>query len=92
MPPRTSSKPTPGSAVEAMSDVEQAQLLIELLARHPSMGEEAEGLARARLGTVDPEEVAGEVAWAFDDLVFEDIGGRAGYQPGRGYVHPTEAA
>jgi hypothetical protein len=75
-----------------MTEAEHARVLNELCARHPEIRGEAEELARADLAAIAAEEVAGEVAWVLEDLQWEDIAGRLGYQPGRGYVHPNEAA
>lgn len=90
--PAKANRKAPTSALAAMTEAEQAGMLNELLARHPEIGDEAEELARAQLASIAAEEVAAEVAWTIEDLQWEDIGGRAGYQRGRGYMHPGEAA
>jgi hypothetical protein len=66
--------------------------LDDLLRSRPDLADAAEALARARLEITDTEVLAADVAWAVEELVWEDIGGRIGYQPRRGYVHPNEAA
>jgi hypothetical protein len=80
------------SALGVMTQAEQAQVLAELLARHPDLRQDAEELAQAQLASVTAEDVAGEVAWTLGSLHWESIGARVGYQSGRGYVHPNEAA
>jgi hypothetical protein len=52
----------------------------------------ADELAQARLSTEDRMVVAGDVADALQGLDIDELNGRAGPQPGRGYVHPGEAA
>ncbi|MEW6475242.1 MAG: hypothetical protein AB1679_23545 [Actinomycetota bacterium] len=67
-------------------------MLALLLAERPELRGDAERLAARYLEEVSPEAVAEEVVWALENLSINDLAGRAGRQPGRGYVHENEAA
>lgn len=71
---------------------EKGVVLDELLSRNPDLLETAEEAARRLLATVDPDAVADDVASALMAHSHEEIGDRAGYHPGQGYVEPTQAA
>ncbi len=80
------------SALDALSAAEKAAVLDELLTDRPDLREPAETYAAAHLSTEDRSAVAGDVEDALLGLDIEELNGRAGPQPGRGYVHPSEAA
>ncbi len=80
------------SALDALSAVEKAIVLDELLAARAELRERADALAAQLLSYEDRTVVAGDVADALQGLGIEELNTRAGYQPGRGYVHPAEAA
>jgi hypothetical protein len=71
---------------------ERGEVLAALLAAHPDLADEAERLATGLLASPSLEEIASEVEWELTQLSLEDLAGRAGRVPGRGYVHETEAA
>jgi hypothetical protein len=81
------------SALAALAAGEKATVLDELLATRP---EDLRGLAEtcaARLmSNEDRSAVARDVAHVLRGLDIEELNGHAGYRPGRGYVHPAEAA
>jgi hypothetical protein len=74
------------SALDALSAAEKAAVLDELLAARPDLRQPAEAYA-AQVMTV-----ADDVEDALQGLGIEELNTRAGYRPGRGYVHPAEAA
>jgi hypothetical protein len=78
--------------LDSLGAAEQAALLEELLAIHPDLVAEAERRAGAMLETASRSDTAAEVVDALQALELEDMAVRAGYQPGRGYVHEVEAA
>jgi hypothetical protein len=78
--------------VSALSPSEKGAVLDELLSRNPALLEAAEEAARRLLATVDPGAVADDVESALMSHSHEEIGDRAGYHPGEGYVEPTQAA
>jgi hypothetical protein len=80
------------SALTALTLGEKGELLDQLLTARPELREQAEALAQGRLTEEDRDAVAADVAWAMSFHDIEELNGRAGYQPGRGYVHPGEAA
>lgn len=82
----------PASALVSLSANEKATLLDGLLAARPDLRELAETHAARLLRTEDRTAVAGHVADALRDLDIEELDGRAGHRPHRGYVHPVEAA
>lgn len=84
--------PARRSALNALSAAEKGELLDALLAARPALREEAEDLAIRRLSRVDPASVADDVESNLRSADIYELNGRAGYQPGIGYVHPVEAA
>lgn len=80
------------SALSALSPGEKATVLDELLTARPDLREFAEAQATRLLSTEDRAAIADGVAGALRGLDIEELNGRAGYRPGRGYVHETEAA
>ena len=84
------SVPTP--ALNRLTVAENRELLDALLDAQPALRELAEQLAVQQLSTVGPAAVADDVALDLCSADIEDLNGRAGHQPGIGYVHPVEAA
>jgi hypothetical protein len=80
------------TVLDSLGAAEQAALLEELLATYPDLVAEAERRAGAMLETASRSDTAAEVVDALQALELEDMAVRAGYQPGRGYVHEVEAA
>lgn len=80
------------SAFDELDAVERAAVLADLLAERPDLHDDVERLAAAHLGTNSADGVAGDLEWALMDIPLEDLAARAGRQPGRGYVHETDAA
>jgi hypothetical protein len=80
------------SALAALTADEKATVFDELLAIRPDLRELAETHAARRLSSADRFAVAEAVEYALLSRDFTELGGRAGYQPGQGYVHPVEAA
>ena len=80
------------SALDALSAAEKAAVLDELLAARPDLRELAEAYAAQVMTGADRSAVADDVADALQGLDIEELNTRAGYRPGRGYVHPAEAA
>ncbi len=80
------------SVLAALTEAERAALLDDLLAAHPELAGDAERLAARRLAATDRDAVAEEVGWSLGSLDLDQLSGRAGYHPGRGYVEATEAA
>lgn len=64
----------------------------ELLAARPELREQVEVMARERLVDEDRAGVADDVESALRCRDIDELSGRAGYQPGRGYVDAGEAA
>jgi hypothetical protein len=81
-------KPT---LLDELQPGEAAVVLRRLLAGHPELLPEAEGISRSALGEVSFESVAGEVEDAIRQLNYDDLNGRAG-RHSWGYTEPTEAA
>ncbi|MGH3751661.1 MAG: hypothetical protein ACRDRP_03020 [Pseudonocardiaceae bacterium] len=82
----------PASALAALSANEKAAVLDELLAARPDLRQLAETHAAQLMSAEDRTAVADDVAGALRSLDIKELNGRAGYQRGRGYVHPVEAA
>jgi hypothetical protein len=80
------------SALDALSAAEKASVLDELLAARPDLRESAEAYAVQVMTDTDRSAVADEVEGALKGLDIEELNTRAGYRPGRGYVHGAEAA
>ena len=80
------------SALDTLSAAEKATVLDELLAARPDLREPAEAYAAQAMTNTDRSAVAGDVEDSLQGLGIEELNIRAGYRPGRGYVHPAEAA
>jgi hypothetical protein len=80
------------SALDALSAAEKAAVLDELLAARPDLHQPADAYAAQLLTGADRSAVADDVEDALQGLGIEELNTRAGYRPGRGYVHPAEAA
>ncbi len=79
------------SALDTLSAAEKAAVLDELLAARPDLREPAEACAARVLTGADRPAVAGDVEDSLQGLGIQELNIRAGYRPGRGYVHPAEA-
>jgi hypothetical protein len=82
----------PTSALAALTAPEKAVVLDDLLAGRPDLRQLAEARAARLLSSEDRSAVAAAVGNALLSRDIVELNGRAGYQPGRGYVHPGEAA
>ena len=80
------------SALDTLSAAEKATVLDELLAARPDLREPAEAYAVQLLTDADRSAVADDVEDALQGRDIEELNTRAGHRPGRGYVHPAEAA
>ena len=80
------------SALDSLTAAEKGDLLDRLLAARPELREQAEADALGRMSVEDQDAVALDVESALCGLDIEELNGRAGYRPGVGYVHPSEAA
>jgi len=80
------------SALDALSAVEKAAVLDELLTTRPDLREPAETHAARLMKDAERSAVADDVAAALKWLDIGELNTRAGYQPGFGYVNPAEAA
>jgi len=80
------------SALDALSATEKAAVLDELLAARPDLRQSAEAYAAQVMSGADRAAVADDVEDALQGLGIEELNTRAGYRPGRGYIHPAEAA
>lgn len=76
----------------ALSFDEKGLVLDALLRLNPDLLAAAEEEAGRLLMAVDPDAVADDVEAALMSHSHEEIGDRAGYHPGQGYVEPTQAA
>lgn len=79
------------STLAALSAGEKATVLDEVLAVRPDLRALAETYAARLMSNEDRSAVAGDVEDALQGDI-EELNGHAGYRPGRGYVHPVEAA
>ena len=80
------------SAFNTLSAAEKAAVLDELLAARPDLREPAEAYAVQVMTDTDRSAVADDVEDGLQGLDIEELNTRAGHQPGRGYIHPAEAA
>jgi hypothetical protein len=80
------------SALDALAPHEKAAVLEHLLAAQPELREPAEAFAVSLVSDEDRSAVANDVEDALQSADIDEINGRAGHQPGRGYVDPGEAA
>ena len=67
-------------------------MLEALLKAHPDLLGEAERLAADILDGTTWESVSEDLTYTLRSLPLEALNDRAGYQPGRGYVHECDAA
>jgi hypothetical protein len=79
-------------ALEALSAAEKAAVLDDLLAARPDLREPAEAYAAQVMPDADRVAVADDAGSALQGRDIEELNTRAGHRPGRGYVHPAEAA
>ncbi len=80
------------SLLDTLSAAEKATVLDEVLASRPDLRETAEAYAVQVMADADRSVVADDVEGALQGLDIEELNTRAGHRPGRGYVHPAEAA
>ncbi len=80
------------SALDTLSAAEKATVLDELLAARPDLREPTEAFAIQVMTDADRLAVADDVEDALQGRDIEELNTRAGHRPGRGYVHPAEAA
>ena len=80
------------STLATLSADEKAIVLDQLLADRPDLRKLAETYAVSLLSDEDRSAVADDVEDALQGMDIEELNSRASYQPGRGYVHPGEAA
>ncbi|MDH3683824.1 MAG: hypothetical protein OEV40_28205 [Acidimicrobiia bacterium] len=84
---------TGDSPVLAAATPHEKNIVFErLLVAHPELVEETEDLISALMLSTTADEIANEVANQLGALGIEELAGRAGRVPGRGYVHETDAA
>lgn len=79
------------TVLDHLAPSEHGRVLAALLAARPELRDHVDELARRELSSVDSDAVATEVAEVYLGQSFQEIGDRAGRQPGRGYVHEVEA-
>ena len=77
--------------VSHLNSDERAQVLGELLKRHPELSEEANAIAQDLIDEVSVEAVAEEAACLVTAVGLEEVEGRAGRHDW-GYVEPDQAA
>jgi hypothetical protein len=80
------------SALTALTLTEKGELLDQLLTTQPELREQVEELARLRLTVEDRDTIASDVESALNCHDIFELNSHAGYHPGRGYIHPGEAA
>jgi hypothetical protein len=80
------------SILTSLSLGEKGELLDRLLTIEPQLRAQVEQLAHDRLAAEDRDSVAVRVEDALTGHGIEELSSRAGRQPGRGYVHESEAA
>lgn len=85
-------KKRPTSALKSLRPHESSAVLHALLKAHPDLVTEAEGLAAGLLDGASWAPVGEDVEYALRSLPVEALGDRAGYHPGRGYIHECDAA
>jgi hypothetical protein len=84
--------PRSTSALGALTAAEKGELLDNLLMARPELRVQVEALAERRLVDEDRSAVADDVESTLRFHEIDELDGRAGYHPGRGYVDPGEAA
>jgi hypothetical protein len=80
------------SVYEHLDPAERARVIAMLLDERPELRADAERTGAELLADVSADEVADEIAARLGNLALEALASRAGRQPGRGYVHESEAA
>jgi hypothetical protein len=80
------------SELTALTFIEKGELLDQLLAVRPELREQSEELARLRLTVEDRDTIASDVESALNCHDIFELNSHARYHPGRGYIHPGEAA
>lgn len=80
------------STLVALSAGEKATVLDEVFAVRPDLRALAETYAARLMSNEDRSAVAGGVEDALQGRDIEELNGHTVYRPGRGYVHPVEAA
>ena len=88
---RTAPRPR-ASTLTALTLTEKGELLDQLLTTQPELREQAEELARLRLTVENRATIASDVESALNCHDIFELNSHAGYHPGRGYIHPGEAA
>lgn len=83
-------RPTP--TLKVLRPREASVVLEALLKAHPDLLDEAERLAADILDGTTWESVREDLTFTLLSLPLEALNDRAGYQPGRGYVHECDAA
>ncbi len=79
------------SALSSCSDAEKASVLAALVSDNADLREQAEGVARQILATVDVMVISDLITETILNLDTEDLANRAGRRR-HGYVEPTDAA
>jgi hypothetical protein len=79
-------------ALKALRPHEAGAVLEALLEAHPDLLGETERLAAGILDGITWESVCEDLTYTLRSLPLEALNDRAGYQPGRGYVHECDAA
>ncbi len=91
-PSRDTRTPTPPPQIlGALHPGESSAVLHRLLAAHPELGAEAEGIAKVLLAETSFEQIATEVEDALSGMDDDDVYGRAG-RKAWGHLEPDEAA
>jgi len=80
------------SALKSLRPHEFSAVLAALLKAHPDLVAEANELAAGILDTATWESVGDDVEHELRSLPLEALNDRAGYDPGRGYIHECDAA
>jgi hypothetical protein len=83
---------TRASALTSLTLTEKGELLDQFLTTQPELREQVEELARLRLIVEDRDTIASDVESALNSHDIDELNSHAGYDPGRGYVDPGEAA
>jgi len=81
----------PRTVIDQLSPADALSILRTLAAGNAELAWRIAEMAMARLGQVDPEEVAGDLRDELDTLEVEEVWDRAG-RTRHGYVEPGEAA
>jgi len=80
------------SVLTSLTLTEKGELLDQLLTTQPELCEQVEELARLRLTVENRDTIASGVESALNCHDIVELSSHAGYHPGRGYIHPGEAA